>query len=122
MTKRSLMVLLAACSPTSNPAEPDAGVDAPATFQEAFDGDAPQLVDMGGGVLATPKVQPIFFAGDDAMQAQTEPFLTQLAASDYWTTTTSEYGVGALTVLPTIVLTDTPPTTDAALQALLAGK
>jgi hypothetical protein len=125
MTTRSLALALslAACSNTSsNPAEPDAGIDAPASFQEAFDGDAPQLVDLGGGVLQAPKVQPIFFAGDDAMQAQTEQFLTQLAASDYWTTTTSEYGVGALTVLPTIVLTDTPPTTDAALQALLAGK
>ena len=94
----------------------------PGPFANAFDGNAPQLVNMGGGVLATPKVQPIFFANDATMQASVEQFLGQVAGSDYWATTTGEYGVGPLTVQPTIVLADTPPTTDDALQALLAGK
>jgi hypothetical protein len=71
--------------------------------------------------MTTPKVVPIFFAGDDTAQAQLETFLTQLAAAPYWATTTSEYGVGALVIEPSVVSTDPPPTTDAALQTWLAA-
>ena len=124
MSKRALSVLLVACGGGNPATTPDAPVvpDAPPAFHNAFDGSAPQVVKVNGEVLATPKVQAIFFTGDDTLQAQVEQFLTQLSGSDYWTTTTGEYGVGTLTVLPTIVLTDTPPTTDDALKALLASK
>ena len=119
-----LAFLVAACGGDNAATGPDAAPtpDAPPPFANAFDGDAPQVVTDGGHVLAAPRVQPLFFTGDDAMQAQVEQFLGQLATSDYWTTTTGEYGVGALTILPTMVLTDTPPTTDDALHTLLETK
>jgi len=88
---------------------PDAGIDAPPPWSEATPTSMPQLIDLGGPVLAAPKVQPIFFA-NDALQPQIEQFLTQLGASQYWSTAATEYGVGALTVLPSIVTTDAPPT------------
>ena len=101
---------------------PDAGgPDASIGFVEAPHGSAPQLVDLGGPVLTAPKIVPIFFANDATVQAQIEDFLTQLAASPYWTTTTSEYGVGPITVMPTIVSADAPPTTDTGLETWLAG-
>ena len=120
------LAALAACGDNlqlaPDAAPPDAAPpDAPA-FAEAPHGQAPQVKSGGGAVLATPKIVPIFFTGDDAIQAQTEQFLTQLAASPYWTTTTHEYGVGALTIAPTIVSTDTPPTSDQMLQTWLAAQ
>jgi hypothetical protein len=121
------IALLAACggntaktTPDAAPA-PDAAPDA-GPFVEAPHGSVPQVESAGGAVLATPKVVPIFFTGDSTMQTSMEPFLQMLVGSSYWTTTTSEYGVGALQVEPTIVTTDTPPTTDDALQTWLQSQ
>lgn len=101
-------------------APPPPPVDAPPPpFMEALPSSLPQLVNAGGAVLATPKVQAIFFANDATVQAQIDDFETQLAGSTYWSTAAGEYGVGALTKLPTIVVTDTPPTTSQALEDLL---
>jgi hypothetical protein len=113
---------LAACGDNQHVAPPDAaGPDAFHGFREAPHPMAPQLVLGAGTTLAAPVVVPIFFTGDDAAQAQLEAFLAQLAADPvYWPTTTSEYGVGPLTVRPSVVLSAMPPTTDAALQTLLA--
>jgi len=68
----------------------------------------PQVQNQNGPILATPRVVPIFFA-NDAYQSQVEDFLGKLGTSTYWTATTAEYGVGALTVAPSIVTTDAPP-------------
>ena len=76
---------------------------------------APQVTSEGGDVMTAPKIVPIFFAGDDAVQAQTEGFLTALAGSSYWATISGEYGVGDLTIEASVVSSDAPPTTDAAL-------
>ena len=114
-------LLAAACGGTnSNEPKPDAPPDA-YVFAEAPHPSVPQLVKMTGDVLATPKIVPIFFTGDDAMKATIESFVGQLAGSAYWTTTTSEYGVGSLTVLPTILSSDAPPTSDTALDTWLKG-
>src|SRR5439155_14740378 len=99
------------------PAAPDAAIDA--GFTPASHLPPPQVVSLGGPVLTAPKIEPIFFTGDSAMQGMVEGFLSTLATDPYWAATTSEYGVGALTILPTIVTTSTPPTTDAALQTWL---
>ena len=117
---------LAACGGSSNPAAPDAAetVDAApdALVGTATHDTPPQVIKLPGPVMTAPKVVPIFFQNDSTMQAQVEPFLQALVGSEYWTKTTSEYGVGNLTIAPSIVLTDTPPTTDDALQQLIAGK
>jgi hypothetical protein len=116
MKKLAVLALLAACGGSDAKETPDAAVDAPPPWAEAVPSSVPQLISLGGAVLTAPKVQPIFFA-NDPLQAQIEQFLTQLGPSDYWTQTTQEYGVGAMTVLPSIVTTDAPPATDDALPA-----
>jgi hypothetical protein len=83
---------------------------------------APQVESFGGPVLAAPNVVPVFF-GNDPLQSQIEQFLTKLAGSSYWPAVTSEYGAGALTVAPSIVVTDALPSSikDPQIEAWLAG-
>ncbi len=64
----------------------------------------------GGAVLTAPHVVPVFFP-NDILQPQIEDFLAQLATSSYWSATTSEYGVGPLTIGPSVIINNTPPTT-----------
>lgn len=71
------------------------------TFTVAPHPPVPQVVSWGGPVLKDPKVKLIRYA-DDPLAADEDTFLTQLAASQYWTQIASEYGVGAITVLPSI--------------------
>jgi hypothetical protein len=82
----------------------------------------PQVVDVGGTFLASPKVQPILYASD-AGGTDILAFLQELTTTSYWAQTTSEYGVGPLTVLPAIMLTDPAPAsvTDAMLESSLAS-
>ena len=101
---------------------PDAAPpDGPPAFAEAMHDTPPTVVSGGGPVLTSPKVQPIFFMNDSDMQMSVEQFLTTLDSSQYWTTTTSEYGVGAITHLPTIISTDAVPANDMDLQTWLAN-
>lgn len=81
----------------------------------------PQVIDVGGTVLVSPKVQPILYASDTGA-ADILAFLQELTATSYWAQTTSEYGVGPLTVLPPVMLSDPAPTsvTDAMLESSLA--
>ncbi len=107
----------------SNNSGPDAATPDATPIDAAFaiapHGAQPQAVTLGGPVLTAPLVVPIFFTGDDAMQAQVEGFLAALPGSAYWHATTSEYGIGDITIAPSIVSSDTPPTTDAALQTFI---
>ncbi len=115
------LLICAACGDNNGATNaPDAAAPMPdAGFVEAPHGSVPQVISGGGSVLAAPVVVPIFFTGD-AAEPMLEQFLTQLAASPYWPATTGEYGVGALQIMPSVVSTDTPPTTDAALQTWLS--
>jgi hypothetical protein len=91
----------------------DAGADADAApFVPGPHGDLPREVNVGGtgGVLVAPKVVPIFFANDE-LEGLIESLLAQLPASPYWSALQSEYGVGPLTIAPSIVLSDAPPQT-----------
>jgi hypothetical protein len=122
LTLLALALAVAACGDNLQVA-PDAAVDAaPPPFAEAPHPGVPLSTSHGGPVMAAPVVVPIFFAGDPTMQTQVEGFLAALSTSSYWHATTHEYGVGALTVAPTIVTTDTPPTTDAALKTWLKAQ
>ncbi|MDB4955717.1 MAG: hypothetical protein JWO36_3286 [Myxococcales bacterium] len=116
--------LLAVGCGDNSVATPDAPIvpDAPTGFVEAPHANVPQVISGGGPVTTAPKVVPIFFTGDSDAQVQLEMFLGALVGSSYWTATTSEYGVGPLTIAPSIVSTDAPLTTDAALQTWLAAK
>jgi hypothetical protein len=81
----------------------------------------PQVIDVGGTFLVSPKVQPILYASDTGA-TDILAFLQELATTSYWAQTTSEYGVGPLMVLPPVMLSDPAPTsvTDAMLEASLA--
>ncbi len=86
----------------------------------------PQVLDYGGPVLTAPTVQPIAY-GDDENLADMEAFLQELTRTTYWSDATSQYGVGALTVLPTLHQPGTAPATltddqvNAALEENLTG-
>ena len=75
-------------------------------------GAFPQIINASGtgGVLDAPTMVPIFFA-NDGLQAGVENLLAQLPTSSYWSALETEYGVGPLTVAPSIVLSDAPPQT-----------
>ena len=95
--------------------------DGAPTFPPASHPVLPQVATLGGPVLLTPKVQPIVYASDMAA-SEIDAFLKELTQTSYWSDTTAEYGVGKLTVLPTITLATTAPavTTDADLKSELA--
>jgi hypothetical protein len=64
--------------------------------------DLPIVVSSGGPVLDTPRVQPIYFP-DFAFQTDIDAFLAKMAGSSYWPTVAKEYGVGDLTIRPSVV-------------------
>jgi hypothetical protein len=119
----------AACGGSSSPATPDgpdtsadAAPDASTGFQTAPHDPGPTVVPLGGPVMTSPKIVPIFFTGDSTMQGQVEPYLQALVGSTYWTATTAEYGIGNLAIQPTIVSTDAAPTTDDNLKTWLSAQ
>ncbi len=84
----------------------------------------PQVVSEKGPVMTAPKLVSISFMGD-TLQGDIDAFTTQIvAAKDYWSGATSEYGVGPLSALPPQHLTETPATAlaDADVQQWLTGK
>lgn len=104
----------------------DADNGAPSSVYPAPHPALPEVLSFGGPVLTAPHVVPVFFPGDD-YRTQLETYLHQLAASDYWSTATGEYGVGPLTVGESIVLASAPPAkvssadVDALAQSLANG-
>jgi hypothetical protein len=80
------------------------------SFMPGPHGAAPQVINFGGTVLASPKLQIISYASDP-MAKDVDAFAQELtmASASAWAAQTQEYGVGALSVLPTISLTGTPP-------------
>lgn len=85
----------------------DAASDGP--FETAAHGPLPQVADLGGTILNTPKVQLIAYAADP-VASDIDKMATELTQTSTWSEQTSEYGVGPLTKLPTIQITGTPPT------------
>ena len=84
--------------------------------------DLPTLGKLPGPVLASPRVQPIYFKGFPYAN-DIDTFLTRLSASAYWPAVVAEYGVGALSPAvgyPTNVPLPTP-LTDKNLPDLLAA-
>jgi hypothetical protein len=105
----------AAIMPDGAPAAPDANV-----WVAGPHAPAPTVIHSGGPVQTAPRVVPVFVKGDDLIRPEAESFLQQLAKAPYWAATTAEYGVGPLTILPSIVL-DAPPASDQAFQDLIAA-
>lgn len=101
-----------------------AQTDAPTadgSFAPASHPPLPRVVTLNGPVLTAPKVQPIVYESDTGLSS-IAAFLQELTTTMYWHDATSEYGVGALAVLPAIMITQPAPATitDATLQSTLA--
>ena len=96
---------------------------APSTTYPAPHPPLPDLVNaLKGPVLASPKVAFVFYPGD-ARASELEAFAGKVAGSTYWSTTTAEYGVGALSYAGRFELTgETAPAniTQAQIGSLLA--
>jgi hypothetical protein len=122
-------VVLGACGSSSGHSPgPDAVTadgssepDAPSGFVEAPHPTPPVVKNAGGAVLTAPKVVPVFFHGDTSAQATLEQFLQAVHGSSYWTAISAEYGVGGITIAPSVIATETPPTTDDALAQLVTS-
>src|SRR4051812_38418953 len=91
-------------------------------FSEASHEPPPQAVTAGGPVLARPTVVPVFWSNDHLFQGEIEAFLQKLARSPYRATVTSEYGVGSLTIAPTVVTSDPVPPSESALSTWLEAQ
>jgi hypothetical protein len=109
-------------APLDAAAPSDASDADAAPFTEAPHASPPQVLTYGGPVLTAPKIVPIFYT-NDPLQTQVEQYLAALAASAYWPSVTTEYGVGPLSIAPSIVVTDPIPamTTDPEIIAWLAS-
>jgi hypothetical protein len=71
----------------------------------------PQVLNPANGpVLTSPKVQLIGYS-EDTLLADVEAQLAEMARTSTWSQQTSEYGVGPLTVNPTITIAGAPPAT-----------
>jgi hypothetical protein len=134
------LAVLGACSSSSSPSAPSSGdldggdaaaegaapVDngAPSTTYPAPHPPLPDLVNAAKGpVLATPKVAYVFYPADPRV-ADLESFANKVAGSAYWSATTAEYGIGALSYAGKFELTgETAPATisQAEVHAKIAG-
>jgi hypothetical protein len=79
------------------------------TTYPAFPPFMAQVINNGGGVITNPDIVTVSWSTADSNFAAWEAFDDAIGASSYWTTTTSEYGVGAATGGTHVELT-TPPT------------
>jgi hypothetical protein len=113
-----------ASSSSSSSGIAEAGPDVDDNYPGPFPAP-PQVVSLGGSVLSAPKFVPVFFMGDDATFVQElTDFTSKIGSSTYWAGAMSEYGIGAATSLPPIMLAESAPTTidDTGIQAWLADK
>ncbi len=91
----------------------DSGTPATVTPPSAF----PTVVNSGGVVVASPKVKPIFFT-NYPQRPELERFHQAYARSSHWAGAVGEYGVGPMTLLPSVTRTDAAPSqlSDAQIQ------
>jgi hypothetical protein len=93
----------------------DGAPDTSGPFAPAMHGAFPLIQDNGGGAIASPKLVGVFFSDYDNTTGATAamsgmPTATMADGRSYWSAAVSEYGVGPLTVLPPVMLTQAAPT------------
>jgi hypothetical protein len=83
----------------------------------------PQIVNLGGTVMKSPKIVPIVYQ-TDGYELQIGQFIYQFAGSSYFTNAVKEYGVGPATATSIFEITGPPPSTidDFQIQALLSTR
>lgn len=71
-----------------------------------------RAVSLGGPVMKSPRLHPVFFSNEDpAFRKALEDFTSRLGATDYWAQTTGEYGVGPALAGAPVELGEAPPAT-----------
>ena len=102
----------------------DAGAtdSAPGPFAPASHPVVPQVANLGGPVLAAPKVVPVSFP-DDPLQPDIDAFAAAFTTTTYWGDVTREYGVGPVMALAPVHVTTAVGATidDSAIQTWLAS-
>ncbi len=85
---------------------------------------APQIEHLGGTVLTTPQITSVYFANEDPTFTATLDAFTAKLVKSAWAGVAVEYGVGVMSAMPSIKLSETSPmVTDlATIGAWLAGK
>jgi hypothetical protein len=114
-----------AVTSSSSSGSADAGDEMASTTYPAPHASPPQVVSLGGTIIASPKLVPVFFSNANATyQAETIDFLNRVGGTKYWAAATSEYGVGPAVALAPVLLTETAPGAidDATIQTWLATK
>jgi hypothetical protein len=103
-----------AAQPAPPPAQPpapppasDGGPTDSAVQYPAPHPSMPQVTSLGGPTLAKPVIVPVFFPGF-AFRTEMLDFAKKLGPSAYWKAISSEYGVGAVTVVDAIDIPDDP--------------
>jgi hypothetical protein len=102
------LILVLMASGCSTPPAGSQGAADGGGFVAAPHGPLPQIVNLGGPILHTPHVVPVFF-GDDPLRAEIDAYLQDLANSSYWKAITAEYGVSRLVVDPSVVVSAAAP-------------
>jgi hypothetical protein len=64
-------------------------------YPQAFPFDLPQVIDQGGPKLTSPNIV-LYIDPNDPQKPEVLAALDYLRTSDYWSTTTSEYGIGPI--------------------------
>jgi hypothetical protein len=100
----------------------DAG-STPSTTYPAPHPTMPLATSLGGPTMATPRFVPIVFSAEDRT-ADIGAFMKSIAASTYWSSIASQYGIGTPSAVDPIVVPETPASTitDADIITWLQGK
>jgi hypothetical protein len=111
-------------APDDDAAASDAGAldSGPGPFAPASHPVVPQVANLGGPVLAAPKVVPVSFP-DDPLQPDIDTFAAAFTTTTYWGDVTKEYGVGPVMPLAPVHVTTAVGATidDSAIQTWLAS-
>lgn len=118
------LLLLSGCGGDNNQSNLD--LSAPPDLAPQYPASHPAMPaaqNLGGPVMANPKIVPITFMGDP-LQSQIDSFTQAIAASHYWTGAASEYGVGAATALTPVHVATAANATyqDSDIQTWLKGQ
>ncbi len=138
------LLLLVGCSSNGASPRPDAGAaddggagtdaggdDAAAADSGDASGDAggpkrpaaPQVLDVGGPVIAHPKIVPVSFP-NDPLSADIDTLYAAFASTTYWGEVTAEYGIAPAKPLPPVHVTTPAAATidDTEIQQWLASQ
>jgi|HubBroStandDraft_6_1064221.scaffolds.fasta_scaffold189438_2 hypothetical protein len=105
----SLVPCLLALAGCSGGVSSGASSGSPSSLYPASAPDNPQVVDLGGPRITSPKVVVFYDPSDDGA-ATIVSFLMDLGASDYWKETAGEYGIGPITSVEPVPLPSPFPT------------